>query len=66
MAGNRNDLTWRKTTRCDSAACVEVARSNGNVYVRQSNDPDGPFLIIPEDAWEGFLRAVRAGTFDPA
>jgi hypothetical protein len=56
-------LTWRK--RCSTGGCVEVAETGAAVLVRQSEDPEGPHLTISHEAWEEFLRAIRAGEFEP-
>jgi hypothetical protein len=52
------DLTWRKSSRSDSANgnCVEVATNlAGVVAVRDSKDPSGPVLTITSDEWRTFL-----------
>jgi hypothetical protein len=54
-------LVWRKSQRCDNAACVEVARSNTGVALRDSSVPDGPILTFSEDEWTDFLAGLRAG-----
>lgn len=54
---------WRRSTRCESVACVEVARQDHDVAMRDSNDP-GAHLRFSSDAWNGFLTDVREGRFD--
>ena len=57
-------LSWRRSTRCDSSACVEVAAVGADrVAVRDSKDADGGYLLFPGAAWSRFLDAVRRGEF---
>jgi hypothetical protein len=62
-------LTWVKSTRSGSngGACVEVARGQNVVGVRDSKDcvggrHDGPRLPFHPSAWSAFVDAVKAGT----
>jgi Domain of unknown function (DUF397) len=65
-APDDGELRWYKSTRsAGNGACVEVAVSAaGGVAVRDSKDPDGPVLRFDGEAWQGFVRSVRAGRFD--
>jgi hypothetical protein len=57
---------WRKSSRSGGGhddACVEVARVDGGVAVRDSKDPDGPRLTLVVRGFEGLLRRVRSGEF---
>lgn len=57
-----NGKTWRKSTRCGSNACVEVAQTSA-AHVRDSKLPDSaPFLTFDARAWGSFLAALRTGT----
>ncbi|HEU5110005.1 MAG TPA: DUF397 domain-containing protein [Micromonosporaceae bacterium] len=58
-------LSWRKSSRCDSAACVEVAFvGGGGVAVRNSTTVGGAVLTFERDEWSSFVAGVRAGDFD--
>ena len=57
-------LVWRKSARCDSASCVEVAPIAGGMAMRDSKDPDGPILRFTRAQWAVFLTGARAGDFD--
>lgn len=56
-------MSWRRASGCDSNTCVEVAYA-GDVLVRDSKDPDGPWLNFSPQVWSAFLANVRAGEFD--
>ena len=44
--------------------CVEVARVEDAVNVRDSTDPTGPVLRFTKDEWRAFLTGVRNDEFD--
>jgi Domain of unknown function (DUF397) len=53
-------LQWRKARRSvNNGACVEVARVNGQVAIRDSKDPDGPILNYSAHAFQSFVDATR-------
>lgn len=56
--------TWHRSSRCSSAACVEVARVGDAIHVRDSKDPAAPALRFTVAVWETFLAG--AAEFDPA
>lgn len=53
---------WRKSSRCDSNACVEVALGDGVVAIRDNTQP-GRHLAFDSVSWKGLLRALHAGQF---
>jgi Domain of unknown function (DUF397) len=64
MADAERGWKWRKSTRCDSGACLEVAVRDDRVLIRESDRPDGPWLEVSRASWTAFVRGVRAGEFD--
>lgn len=54
---------WRKSTRCETAACVEVATGGPHVGLRNSTSPQVE-LQLDTAAWRQFIDGVRAGEFD--
>lgn len=54
---------WRRSTRCESSGCVEVA-FDAAVLVRDSTDPDGGVLAFSPEQWAAFVAGVRDGEFD--
>ena len=53
---------WQKSSySSQSGNCVEVARNlPGFVAVRDSKEPDGARLVVSREAWQAFMRTVRA------
>jgi hypothetical protein len=58
MAGTEH-LVWRKSQRCDSGTCVEVAATAERVFMRDSKHPDGPLLSVDHTQWDEFLRWLK-------
>ena len=54
---------WRKSARCESSSCVEVAKVNGLAAIRNSTDPQ-VHLVFGSADWSAFIAGVRAGEFD--
>lgn len=64
VAMRENTATsWRRSSLCNDAACVEVARLGHEVLVRDSKSP-GPALVFTHEQWQAFLIGVKAGEFD--
>lgn len=61
VAGATASTRFRRSSRCDSATCVEVAIGD-QVLVRNSTEPE---LVaqFTRDQWGAFLAAVEAGEF---
>jgi hypothetical protein len=57
-------LHWRRSTRCGSGSCVEVARLGDAILVRDSKNPEAGTLAFTEDEWAEFLNRIQAGHFD--
>ncbi len=54
------DYHWRKATRsANDRACVEVARVNGQIAVRDSKNPSGRQLRYSVRSWRDFTSNVR-------
>ncbi|MGH3189943.1 MAG: DUF397 domain-containing protein [Streptosporangiaceae bacterium] len=58
------DLQWRKATRSvGNGACVEVAAVNGQIAIRDSNNPDGHILRYSAKAFRSFVEVARSDDF---
>jgi hypothetical protein len=53
---------WQKSSYSgQSGNCVEVASNlQGLVAVRDSKEPDGARLVVSIEAWQVFMKKVRA------
>lgn len=51
---------WRKSSRCESQQCVEVARLDHGIAIRDSKDPQ-PQLVFDSSAWRAFIVTLRTG-----
>lgn len=60
-----NVTDWRKSSYSDSNGgdCVEWARRQTTVAVRDSKDPGGPALAFSPAAWATFVDAVKTDRF---
>ncbi|MEU7140389.1 DUF397 domain-containing protein [Nocardia sp. NPDC046473] len=60
----RDCALFRKSSFSEGGGdCVEVARVNGWVAVRDSKDPNGPVLWFTPTEWDAFVYGVLAGEF---
>jgi len=57
-------LQWRKSSLSGIGNCVEVASDRGEVLVRDSKDPTGPWMRYSQPEWAAFIRAAKNGEFD--
>ena len=57
-------VSWQKSSASASSGCVEVARSDEYVWVRDSKNRDGAVLGFTRAEWAAFLVGVRRGEFD--
>lgn len=59
---------WRKSTKCESSGCVEVAEGHdvtGNPVIKVRDTRGWTVEYTPAE-WDVFLRGVKAGEFDQA
>ncbi|MFI1964040.1 DUF397 domain-containing protein [Streptomyces pathocidini] len=63
-----SQLRWRKSSfsTAEGDNCVEVASLAQAVAVRDSKDPEGPFLTFSSDAFASFVSAAVSGGFGEA
>ena len=53
---------WRKSTHSFHDTCVEVARPDDRLAVRDTKNPDGPQLAFDQANWDRFLARVRTAS----
>jgi hypothetical protein len=54
---------WKKSRRCESGHCVEIADLAGAVGIRDSVTPQ-QHLIFSTASFQAFLGGVKSGEFD--
>lgn len=55
-------MKWTKAAASlGNSNCVEVAVAGGEIWVRDSKDPDGPRLGATVGSWWSFIAAIRSG-----
>jgi len=64
MDTTEGSIQWRRSSRCDSGSCVEVAHIDCAIAIRDSKDADGPVLTFSPQEWAAFVAAARNGEFD--
>ncbi|MFE4977919.1 DUF397 domain-containing protein [Kitasatospora sp. NPDC056651] len=64
MPSSDKPVQWRKSSfsNGNGGNCVEVDDANPGT-VRDSKDPDGPWLRFTPDAWAAFVQATVDGRF---
>ncbi len=55
---------WRKSSRSESGACVEVRIGLDEVQVRHSADREGRAITFSYREWQAFLEGTVLGEFD--
>jgi len=58
-----NVTAWRKSSRCGSSTCVEVAKVDDQYLIRDSKNPEAAALAFTEAEWIAFTEGVTAGEF---
>jgi hypothetical protein len=58
-----SQVEWRRSTRCSTGACVEVAIAPSTVGVRDSKEADSSVLTYDRPAWRDFIAGIVAGEF---
>jgi Domain of unknown function (DUF397) len=55
---------WRRSSFCGAGECVEVARLDGSVLIRDSKDPSAGALSYTVDEFRALVQGIQAGEFD--
>jgi Domain of unknown function (DUF397) len=55
---------WLIASACHQGSCVQVARVDDSVALRNSKDPDGPVLLYSSEEWRAFIDGTKVGEFD--
>jgi hypothetical protein len=57
-------LVWRTASASGGGDCVQVARTEAGIAVRDSKNPAGPWHAYERGSWSVFLARVKSGGFD--
>jgi len=57
-------LVWRTAIASGGGDCVQVARDEAEILVRDSKDTAGPRHAFGARAWGSFLTQVKSGLLD--
>ena len=60
----KNRDTEFKTACVWQNYCVAVKRTDDEVLVRDTKNPDGPVMAFSHNEWATFLGGVKEGKFD--
>lgn len=58
MIKSDEQLTWRRSGRCSGGSCVEVAKVDDRIMVRNSADPR-LVVTFTHDEWMAFLDGAE-------
>jgi hypothetical protein len=63
MGTQTPDVTWRRSSRCSTGACLAFAADSDAVYVRDLKQDDGPVLRLSHAAWRDLINGIKGGEF---
>ena len=53
-------LVWRKASRSvGNGECIEISSAQGQVFIRDSKDPNGPVLSCSPDTFRSFIDSAK-------
>ena len=62
MSDSKYPPQWRRSSRCASGNCIEVAESADGFLIRDSKNPEH-VLTFSVAEWDAFTNGVKAGDF---
>jgi hypothetical protein len=57
--GRPTTLAWRKSQFSEAGNCVEVARGERGILVRDSKEPESLVTSITIGAWHQFIELIK-------
>ena len=63
MTVNTEQLYWRRSSRCGSTSCVEVASLAATVLLRDSKHPLQAALEFDHRTWRTFVGGLKRDAF---
>jgi len=55
---------WRKSSTCANSECVEIAREQDMILLRDSKSPATPPFRFTSEEIRAFVEGAKAGEFD--
>lgn len=62
MTESIHEVTWHRSSACADGSCLEIARSGGEMFLRNNQRPN-EVTRFTIDEWEAFTAGVKAGDF---
>lgn len=59
----QGSLLWKKSSASGVGNCVEVAKAQEMMFVRDSKNPEGSILAFSTAEWNAVMIDVRIGQF---
>lgn len=53
------DVVWRVSSWSNGTACIEVAKSETAILVRDTKNRGRGTLTLPSAAWEDFIKTIQ-------
>ena len=63
MSDSATMTEWQKSSFCADGYCVEVAKVDGEIAMRDGKKPEQPWLFFTMPEWDAFITGVSAGEF---
>lgn len=56
-------MKFVKPNRCDNSGpnCAEIARKDGKVFIRNSNDPSQTTVVLTDGEWNALTESIVNG-----
>lgn len=58
------ETEWRSSASCGAGNCVQVAKLEGAIAIRDSKNPERGTQVYTIDEWHEFVAGVKRGDFD--
>ena len=63
MATSEQQPQWRRSSRCTSSSCIEVAKVADRFLIRDSKNRDTGTLSFTREEWDAFAEAIKRDEF---
>lgn len=63
-SAKRETPRWRRSSHCTDMDCVELARQEDRIEVRDSKHPNASHLALTPEQMAGLVAHIKAGELD--